>query len=49
MGLFDIIGDLVKLPANVMKDALGVENKKGYKSNTSESLSDIIDDINPNG
>lgn len=45
IGLFDLIGDVIKLPANIIKDVLGVKNETGHKSNTSESLKNIIDDI----
>lgn len=47
MGLLDLIGDVIKLPASIVKDVLGVENKNCHKSNTSEALKDIIDDVNP--
>ena len=47
MGLFDALGEIIKLPGSVVKDVLQVDNKEGSSSdtNTGQRLDNLTDDF----
>lgn len=44
MGLFGIIGNIVKIPSSIVKDVCGIENKTG-ETNIEKNAREIAEEL----